>query len=118
MDSRTATRGLTWLVKASFEQVAKNPDLRNKWITTGAWLQLVQESNLGGEMLKKINQRDFTRTIKKEYLVGEDNSINCYGVYFRNKRLRGGRRAKAQSRNITCFLVTDPGTLPPAPETQ
>ena len=79
MDSGTATRSLTQLIKASFEQIAKNPDLRNKWITTRAWLHLIQESNLGGEMLKRLDQKDFTRTIKKEYLVGEDNSVNYYG---------------------------------------
>ena len=39
-------------------------------------------------------------------------------MVFRNKRMRGGRKAKAQSLNIACFLVTDPGSLPPASETQ
>ena len=55
MKSRAENRVLSQLVKASFLEVSKCPDLRKKLTTVKSWLQLINAHKLGGDILKKWN---------------------------------------------------------------
>ena len=54
MDSRRESKALTRIVKATFLQVARNPDLREKWVSAKAWLELVKACKLGSDVIKKL----------------------------------------------------------------
>ena len=117
MNTRVERKGLISLAKASFEQAGKNQNYRGKWIDSSSWLKIIQESHLGGELMAKMKARQFTRLIKTQYLVTDNNNLNIYGVYMREKRIRSGRGRSSQKR-ITCFLVTEPNCLPSEDESQ
>ena len=118
MNTRVERKGLIRLVKASFEQVARNPDLKNKWVASESWLKLIKESNLGGKIVQDLQLNVFTKLIKKEYSVTDNTkSINSYGVYTRYRKMKNGKGKTAQ-KNITCFLVCEPGCLPSETESQ
>ena len=117
MNTRVERKGLISLVKSSFEAAGKNPNYKGKWIESGSWLKIIQESRLGCELIKKMKIKQFSRLIKKEYSVADNNELNIYGVYMREKRIRNGRGSSPQKR-ITCFLVTEPDCLPSEDESQ
>ena len=87
MNSRAKARALTRLVVASFKQVAKNPTLQKKWISSESWLKILKESKLGGEVVKNITTKRFTAILKKEFVLSENNEANNYGIYFINRRV-------------------------------
>ena len=116
MNSRPERKGFIRVVKACFDQLRKNPDLKEKWISSDSWLQLMKESTFGGEIVKNMKLGQFTKLIKKEYSVRDNSLPNNYGIYMRKKKVRNGRNHKAQI--LTCFLVTEPERLPSENESQ
>ena len=119
MSSRSEGRALTRLVRASFEQVSKNPQSMKKWITSEGWLKIINDSNLGGEVTKKIGLTRFTKIMSSEFNVRDNNELNIYGVYVRKRRVSHGHDKGFKSKNnkyATCFLVTEKGNLPPTAE--
>ena len=91
MPTRNESRSLTQIVKATFLQVAKSPQLKNKWIELESWFRVVRESNMQNELVRRLTPKHFTTIISKEFFVSENNSINSYGVYMMRKQLRNGR---------------------------
>ena len=65
MNTRVERKGLISLVKSSFEAAGKNPNYKGKWIESGSWLKIIQESRLGCELIKKMKIKQFSRLIKK-----------------------------------------------------
>ena len=98
------------IVSASFDEVAAIPFVKNKWITSEAWLKLIQKE-VPNHVINSLDVRGFTSIILKyNGIIENSNMVNNNGYYCRSKfmKLTG---MKAQKR-ILCFCVTDVNKLP------
>ena len=71
----------------------------NTWITSEGWPKIINDSNLGGEVTKKIGLTRFTKIISSEFNVRDNNELNIYGVYVRKRRVRHFHDKRFKSQN-------------------
>ena len=99
------------LVNECFFQVAKNPFVKNKWITINAWFELVKKE-IPNCAINSINLRWFTSYLLKSGNISQNiNFPSPSGCYLRQRKicLVGMTTQKV----TTCILVTDRGKPPP-----
>ena len=99
------------LVNESFDLVAKIPFLKNKWITTQAWFNLIKKE-VPNCAINDVTLRWFTAyLLNSGKFIQDSNYPSPDGFYSRKRKMKlDGMIAQ---KTITCFLVTDAGELPP-----
>ena len=95
------------LVNESFDLVAKIPFLKNKWITTQAWFNLIKKE-VPNCAINDITLRWFTAyLLNSGKFIQDSNYPSPDGFYSRKRKMKlDGMIAQ---KTITCFLVTDAG---------
>ena len=99
------------LVNESFDLVAKIPFLKNKWITTQAWFNLIKKE-VPNCAINDVTLRWFTAyLLNSGKFIQDSNYPSPDGFYSRKRKMKlDGMIAQ---KTITCFLVTNAGELPP-----
>ena len=105
MTSRAERQAKCAVINASFDEVAKIPFVKDKWITSKAWFELIKKE-ITNHVINALDVKQFISFLLKSGKIIENSEfVNMQGYYCRSRSIKLSN-SPTRKRKIIVFTVS------------